>query len=181
MGEAGTEHLIVGVVRKPHGIRGELVVQVETDRPAAVFRPGRVLLLGDTAGRAEGRTLTVERARPFKEGMLVRAREFPVRDQVMEELRGLTQLIPRGEAEKPDEDEVFYHELVGMRVRTAGEEGEELGVVRELYEAPSGFLLGVQRSKGKELLLPFVREMVRRIDRDERVLEVEIPAGLLDL
>lgn len=181
MGAPETEYLIVGLVRKPHGIRGELVVQVETDRPAAVFSPGRVLLLGDPAGRAEGRTLTVERARPFKEGMRVRAKEVPVRDQAMEELRGLTLLIPRGEAETPDADEVFYHELVGMRVRTAGEEGEELGVVRELYEAPPGFLLGIQRSKGKELLLPFVREMVRRIDREGRVLEVEVPAGLLDL
>lgn len=174
------EYLVVGSVRKPHGIRGELAVQVDTDRPGAVFRPGRVLLVGTAAGQPDGRTLTVERARPFKEGLLVKVREHAGRDPGLEELRGAVLLIPRDEAAPLDDDEVFYHAVVGMRVDTAA--GDTVGTVSDLYETPGGgILLGVRRERGKEILIPFVREMVRRLDRDARVVEIEAPPGLLEL
>ncbi|HEX5725075.1 MAG TPA: ribosome maturation factor RimM [Longimicrobiaceae bacterium] len=174
----GAQHLVVGTVQKPHGIKGELFVRVETDRPAEVFAPGRVLLLADAAGRPQGGSLTVERARAFKGGLLVKVAEHAGRTPEAEALRGRTLVIPRGEAAPLADDEVFYHELVGMRV-VAGE--ETVGTVRELYEAPAGFLLGVERADGRELLVPFVRELVRRMDAQARVLEIEAPAGLLDL
>ena len=59
------EYLIVGTVQKPHGIKGELFVRLETDRPDAVFSAGRALLLGDGQGRPLEETLTIERARAF--------------------------------------------------------------------------------------------------------------------
>jgi 16S rRNA processing protein RimM len=178
MGAPEAEYLIVGTIRKPHGIRGELMVQVETDRPTAVFRPGSVLRLGDSTGKPGERTLTVERARPFKDGVLLKAAEHSRLDASLEALRGATLLISRGDAGPLEEDEVFVHELVGMRVLAGG---AELGRVGELYEAPHGLLLGVRRPQGKELLVPFVREMVRRVDREARTVEIEAPAGLLDL
>ena len=177
-GEA-PQYLVVGTVQKPHGIKGELFVRLETDRPDEVFTPGRVLLLADAAGRLAGGSLTVERARQFKGGVLLKAAEHASRTAEAEALRGAALVIPRSEAVPPGEDEVFYHELVGLRVHAGG---EEVGTVRELYAAPSGFLLGVERPGGRgELLIPFVREMVRRLDVEARVLEIEVPAGLLDL
>ncbi|HEX2190816.1 MAG TPA: ribosome maturation factor RimM [Longimicrobiaceae bacterium] len=172
------EYLAVGTVQKPHGIRGELSVRVETDRPDAVFTPGRVLLLGDDAGIPDGGTLTVERARPFKGGFLLKAAGLSSRTPEVEALRGRTLLIPAAEAAPLDEGEVFFHHLVGMRVVAAG---EEVGRVRDVYEAPSGHLLAVERRGRKELMLPFVREMVRRVDVEGRELEIDPPAGLLDL
>jgi 16S rRNA processing protein RimM len=173
------EYLIVGTVQKPHGIKGELFVRLETDRPGAVFAPGRALVLGDGKGRRSDAVLTIERARAFKGGMLVKAAEHTGRTPEMEELRGRTLLIPRSEAEAPAEDEVFYHDLLGMRVVTEAE--GTIGVIAEVYDAPSGPLLSVTRDGGKELLIPFVRETIRRLDAAERVLELEVPAGLLDL
>ena len=174
------EYLVVGTVRKPHGIRGELAVQVDTDRPGTVFRAGRVLLVGDAAGRPDGRSLTVERTRPFKEGLLVKVREHTGLNEAVEALRGAALLIPRDQAAPLDDDEVFYHAVVGMRVDTSA--GETVGTVSELYETPGGgFLLGVRPPRGKEILIPFVREMVRRLDREARVVEIEAPPGLLEL
>lgn len=173
------EYLIVGTVQKPHGIKGELFVRLETDRPDAVFTPGRALVLGDAKGRRSDAVLTIERARAFKGGMLVKVAEHTGRTPEMEELRGRTLLIPRSEAQAPDEGEVFYHDLLGMRVVTAAE--GEIGIIAEVYDAPSGPLLSVTREAGKELLIPFVRETIRRLDAAERVLELEVPAGLLDL
>ncbi|HEU0013383.1 MAG TPA: ribosome maturation factor RimM [Longimicrobium sp.] len=172
------EYLIVGSVQKPHGIKGELFVRLETDRPAAVFAAGRALLLGDAGGRPSGGALTVERARPFKGGMLVKVAEHAGRSPEQEALRGRTLLIPREEAAPLDDGEVFYHQVIGLKVLA---DGAEVGVVQELYDAPSGPLLSVRREGKKELLIPFVKGMVRRLDAAEGVLELEAPAGLLDL
>lgn len=171
--------LIVGTVQKPHGIKGELFVRLETDRPESVFAEGRVLRLGDGAGRPSDESLTVERARAFKGGVLLRAVGLEGRDAALEALRGRTLLIPRGEAEAPGEGEVFYHQLLGMRVTTAAE--GEIGRVREVYDAPSGPLLAVERAGAKELLIPFVREMILRIDPAAGELSLDLPVGLLEL
>lgn len=171
--------LIVGTVQKPHGIKGELFVRLDTDRPESAFAAGRVLRLGDAAGLPSDASLTVERARPFKGGMLLKAAETGARDAALEALRGRTLLIPRDEADAPGEGEVFYHQLLGMRVSTAAE--GEIGRVREVYDAPSGPLLAVERAAGKELLIPFVREMILRIDAAAAELELDLPAGLLEL
>lgn len=179
MADSGTEYLIVGTVQKPHGIKGELFIRLETDRPDAVYAPGRTLLLGDAKGRRSDAVLTIERARAFKGGMLVKVAEHTGRTPEMDALRGLTLLIPRSEAAALADDEVFYHDLVGMKIVTEAE--GTIGVIAEVYDAPSGPLLSVTREAGKELLIPFVRETIRRLDAAEGVLELEMPAGLLDL
>lgn len=179
MADGQAEYLIVGTVQKPHGIKGELFIRLETDRPDAVYAPGRVLALGDAKGRRSDDVLTIERARAFKGGMLVKVAEHAGRSPEIEALRGRTLLIPRSEAAAPADDEVFYHDLLGMKVVTAAE--GEIGVVAEVYDAPAGPLLSVTRAGGKELLIPFVRETVRRLDAGEKVLELEVPQGLLDL
>lgn len=178
MADGGGRWLIVGAVQKPHGIKGELFVRVETDHPGAVFAPGRVLRLGDAQGRPDGETLTIERARPFKGGLLVKTTEFTTLDERIQALRGRSLLIAEGEAAPLGQDETFVHHLIGLRVLASG---EAVGIVREVYEAPSGWYLGVEREGKKELLLPFVREMVTRVDPAEGVVEVELPAGLLEL
>ena len=179
MAESAPEHLIVGTVQKPHGIKGELFVRLETDRPDAVFTAGRALVLGDGDGRPSDQTLTIERTRAFKGGMLVKAAGHGARTAELEELRGRTLLIPRDQAAPPGEDEVFYHDLLGMKVVTAAE--GEVGIVGEVYDAPAGPMLSVRREGAKELLIPFVRQMIRRVDAGEKVLELDLPAGLLEL
>lgn len=179
MADGEAEYLIVGTVQKPHGIKGELFIRLETDRPDAVYAPGRVLVLGDAKGRRSDAVLTIERARAFKGGMLVKVAEHAGRSPEIEALRGRTLLILRAEAAAPAEDEVFYHDLIGLRIVTAAE--GEIGVIAEVYDAPSGPLLSVTRAEGKELLIPFVRETIRRLDAAEKVLELEVPPGLLDL
>jgi 16S rRNA processing protein RimM len=170
--------LVVGAVQKPHGIKGELFVRVETDHPAAIFVPGRVLRLGDARGVPGAESITVERARPFKGGMLVKTAEFSGRDERLELLRGSSLLIPEGDVAPLADDEVFVHHLIGLRVLASG---IEVGTVREVYDAPGGWYLGVEREGRKELLLPFVSEMVKRVDPEAGVVEIEPPAGLLEL
>jgi 16S rRNA processing protein RimM len=179
MSDSEPEYLIVGTVQKPHGIKGELFVRLETDRPDAVFAPGRALVLGDARGRRSDAVLTIERARAFKGGMLVKVAEHAGRTPEMDALRGRTLLALRGETAALADDEVFYHDLLGLRVVTPAE--GTIGTVADVYDAPSGPLLSVRREGGKELLIPFVRETIRRLDAAEKVLELEVPPGLLEL
>jgi 16S rRNA processing protein RimM len=172
------DYLVVGTVRKPHGIRGELLVTIETDEPRRVFRAGRELVVGDAAGRPTDGRLTVERSRPFKDAMLVKPVGQEGRTELVESLRGATLLIPREEAAPLAEGEVFFHDLPGMRVVA---DGEVVGTIDHLLDLPAGLLLSIRREAGGELLVPFVREMIRRIDAAERVLELDAPPGLLEL
>jgi 16S rRNA processing protein RimM len=177
-GPEPVEYLVVATVRRPHGIRGEIFVALETDRPKAVFRSGRVLWLGDAEGRPVGGTLTVERARPQKDGMLLKLVEHGDRSAALDELRGRSLLIPAAEAAPAAAEEIHYRDLRGMEVFHAE---ERVGTVRGVMETPGGELLVVQRPRSSDLLIPFVKEVVRDIDRPARRIRIEPPEGLLEL
>lgn len=173
-------YLVVGKVTKPHGVRGEVHVRVLTDRPQAAFEPGaRLRVAREEATEPEPGTagLTVVRAREHRRGLLVGFREVGDRDEA-DRLRGRRLLVPFDEVELPGEDEVFYHDLLGLAVVTA--DGTDLGEVVEVYELLPAHLLEV-RKEGRTHLLPFTAEVVESVDLEDRVLTVDPPEGLLDL
>ena len=178
-GPATPEHAIVGRVRKAHGIRGELVVEPITDAPDAVFASGRRVFAGTVDGDlARGTpTLTVERARPFKGGWILAFAE--IRDRTEAELwRERYLLAPVSELTPPAEDEVYYHELIGMRVERA--DGELIGQVDGLYELPQGLMLEVRPPGRATVILPYRPEVVVAVDLARRVVTADPPEGLLD-
>jgi 16S rRNA processing protein RimM len=177
----GADHdlVIVGRVRKAHGIRGELIVEPMTDAPDAIFAPGRRLLAGNVRGdRApDGRELHVERASPFKGGLIVAFRE--ITDRTAAELwRDRYVLVPRAELAPPDEDEVYVHELLGMMVQL--ESGEGIGEVVELYELPQGLALDVRRPNRRNTVVLLYEQSVIGVDREARIVTVTVPEGLID-
>jgi 16S rRNA processing protein RimM len=173
------EYAIIGRVRNAHGIRGELVVEPITDAPAAVFAAGRRVFAGTVAGDlARGApTLTVRRARPFKGGWIVGFEE--IADRTAAELWRERYILARiEELPPPAEDEVYYHELIGMRVERPG--GEAIGDVEALYELPQGLMLEVRPAGKATVILPYRPEVVLAVDLARRVITAEPPEGLLD-
>ena len=173
--------IIVGRVRKAHGIRGEVVVEPITDAPDAVFASGRRVFAGTAAGDlAPNRTeLHVESTRPFNEGLLVRFAEVPDRT-VAETWRGRYLLLPADELPPPNDDEVYVHELPGMRVQLAT--GELVGTVEETYELPQGLSIDVRRAPPREsetVLMLYDEHTIASVDRAARVIVVTPPEGLL--
>lgn len=174
----------VGRVRRPHGVRGELVVEALTDEPDAILAPGRRLFQGTPDGalwldprtRAP-RALTVTGLRPFKDGWLVTLDAVGDRTEA-ERWNGRHLLVPVDELQAPAEGEVFAHELVGMRVVDA--EGCDLGEVVEFYELPQGLLLEFRAGDGRLHGIPFVDEFVTDVDGAARRIAVRLPDGLLD-
>ena len=178
--------LLVGVIVRPHGLRGELVVDVRTDSPEERFAAGAALTArrpGGSRGPADlpppPPALTVESARSHSGRLLVRFAEAPDRTAA-EGLRGVHLLVdaatlpPTG-----DPDEFHVHELEGLRAQLA--DGTVVGTVREVVHGPGGELLVVSRPDLPDALVPFVTAIVPTVDLDGGRVVLDPPEGLLDL
>ncbi|MEH0972783.1 ribosome maturation factor RimM [Micromonospora sp. CPCC 205546] len=201
--------LIVGRIGKPHGIRGEVTVEVRTDEPEARFAPGMVLRTtpgatpraastdrvprtgpgaagdGSAAVPEQGVAfrvpdeLVVESARWHQERMLVAFEGIGDRD-VAEALRGTLVGVDSADVAPPEDPEEFHdHQLVGLAVVTP--QGDRLGEVARIDHAPASDLLVLRRPEGGTALIPFVRAIVPEVDLAGGRVVVDPPAGLLDL
>ena len=171
------ELIIVGRVRKAHGIRGDLVVEALTDSADEVFVAGRRLIAGTAAGdpSKDRRELHVVSSTPFKGGYIVHFAEITDRDAA-ELWRDRFVLAPADELVPPAEGEIYIHEIPGMRVEL--ESGGLVGTVTDVFELPQGLTLDVARDRGS-IMIPYDR-VVTSVDRDARVIRIDPPLGLLD-
>ncbi len=180
------EYAIVGLIRKAQGIRGEVVVEPFTDRPDVVFASGARVFAGtaegelavthDVMGEEEIPTLTVASSRPFKKGMIVQFEEIRDRDSA-ELWRGRYVLAPFSELPPLEEDEVYLHDLVGMKAE--GPDGDMIGTVSTYYELPQGIMLDIKTSRGS-VLIPYRPEVIVRTDIDARTIIIDDKLGFLD-
>lgn len=170
------ERLRVARIGKPHGVRGEVTVQLFTDEPARRLAPGAVLIREpgrDTRDRETPR-VTVSAQRWNRKICLLGFEEIRDRDDA-EALRGSV-LYVEVPAEADDEESWYSHELEGMRCLDA--EGKELGVVEELVPGAAQDLLVVTTPEGEDVMVPFVEEIVPEIDAEARRIILAPPQGL---
>ncbi len=182
----GPEYAIVGLIRKAQGIRGEVVVEPLTDKPDVVFASGSRVFAGTTDGELatahgitggdEVPTLTITRAQPFKKGLIVQFEELQDRDSA-ELWRGRYLLAPFRELPPLQEDEVYLHDLTGMKVVSPA--GAEIGEVTTFYELPQGVMLDVNTARGS-VLIPYRAEIIVRTDLEARTIVMDDKLGLLD-
>lgn len=174
----GATHAIVGRVRRAHGVRGELLIEVMTDAPDAVFAPGARLFAGTVAGdlAPDAATLHVEDARPFKDGMLVTFDE--IQDRNAADLwRERYLLVPMEELEPLAEDEVYLHQLIGLEVQRT--DGTVVGTVLGYFELAHGLLLEIKRGS-ETVLMPYRDEFIAEVNTEDGVLVIDPPEGLLE-
>jgi 16S rRNA processing protein RimM len=176
------ETVLVGRVLRPHGVSGEVVVQVLSDVPGR-FDPGSSLLVADEEGRPGAPAglprlpprLEVETSRPHKGGALVRFAGLADRDGA-ESLRGVHLAVERARVPPAPEGTYYHYELVGCRCF----EGErELGTVVEVTEDGGGLLLIVER-EGRRLPVPFVARFLKGVDVAVGEIRLELPPGLVE-
>ena len=168
-------------MRRAHGVRGELVVELLTDSPEVIFASGARLFLGTSGGdlwrdptTGETHALKVIASRAFKGGLLVTLDAVTDRTEA-ERWNDRHLLVPFGELAEPADGALFLHELGGMRV--IDELGASLGEVRGYFQVPHGVLLDVHTSRG-DVALPFNEQFVREVNRADRTLRVAIPDAL---
>ncbi|MBN1484427.1 MAG: 16S rRNA processing protein RimM [Chloroflexia bacterium] len=162
------EYLVLGEIVAPFGIRGEVKVLLDTDFPELVLEAA-YLYVGDPPLRYE-----VEWARPHKK--LVRLKLLGCDDRnSAENLRGQLLQVAMAEAPVPEQDEYYYHELIGLQVWT--EQDEYLGEVEEVWPTGSNQVLLVKGRQG-ELLLPAIDSVVREVDLAQGRILVHLLEGL---
>jgi len=168
--------LVVGRVGRPHGLRGEVTVEVRTDDPAQRFAAGSVLVTSP----AERGPLTVSAVRWHLGHLLVMFEGYADRDAA-EELRDTLLEIDSADL-KPlaDPDEFYDHDLIGLGVVTVA--GEQIGTVSDVLHHGQNLLVvdGSGARRGQEILIPFVTPIVPEVDLTGGKLMIDPPAGLLD-
>jgi 16S rRNA processing protein RimM len=175
--EGAPRRIVVGRLRKPHGLKGETTLFPLTDAPDIAFAPGRATWLLDLAGEVLAGPLEIERGRAYHREWLLKFRGLDRREDV-EQWRGRFLAVDAAALPAPAADEVYLHELEGFAVRL--EDGAPLGLVSAVYQLPAGIMIEVQGSR-REFLLPYKKEFVREVDRAGRRLVVAPPEGLIDL
>jgi 16S rRNA processing protein RimM len=169
------ELVVVGYVRRAHGIHGEILVHAKSDRAEAVFAPGRRLILETVGG--ERSELMVTAFRPHRGGYLLGVDGVESRSGA-ETLAGRELLLPAEELEPLEPGEVFVHDLVGLDVFDTA--GERVGRVRQVYLSEPADLLEV-RAADRLVLVPFTARIVREVDVAGGRVVIDPPEGLLEL
>lgn len=158
-----TIEVLVGRIGKPHGIRGDVTIDVRTDEPERRFAPGSVLAAEPPKGSATPlRSLTVASAKWHQSVLLVRFEEIPDRNAA-EAARGILLRATIAADETPeDPDEYYDHQLVGLAAYDVS--GAELGQVSGLVHGGAQDLLTIRTPDGRDALVPFVKALVPEVD-----------------
>jgi 16S rRNA processing protein RimM len=169
------EMAVVGRIARPHGIRGQIVVNPETDFPEDRFGVGaRLFVLRE--GRVEPFTVTASR---LQQGRPIVGLEGIGDVDAARGLAGLEFRVPvETLAELPD-GMFYHHDLVGCVVSTVS--GSELGAVFRVEGEAGNTRLVVKTAKGGELLVPLAVDICTTIDPAAKKIVIAPPEGLIEL
>jgi 16S rRNA processing protein RimM len=172
---AAPDRLVVGRVLRPHGVRGELSVEVLSDAPER-FAPAAELGVGDPDGAKPLRTAVVAASRRHQGRLLLSLEGVEDRDAA-DRLRGAWLSIPAASARPLDPDEFWPHQLVGLAV--VDRQGRERGRVADVVPGAAHDLLSVELPGGASALVPVVAALVT-VELDAGRVLVDAVPGLLD-
>ncbi len=166
--------VLVGRIARPHGIRGQVIVNPETDFVEDRFVPGATMWTRSAHGEE---TLTISAARVQNGRPVVGFDGFSSIDDV-ERLAGLELRVPEDSLQPLGAGAYYQHQLVGCRVKTV--RGDQVGEVVRVDGGAGGSLLAVKSERG-EVLVPFAEHICVEIDVASRRIVVDPPEGLLEL
>lgn len=169
-----SEFVRVGKVKDAHGIRGELFIVLFSGEAAWLEKLESVRLVKES-GELQGE-YAVKSARPHKNGLIVKSADIKDRNQA-ETMKGLLFEIPQTFLVSQPGEAIYLSEIKGFTV-----EDERLGEVGRVVAFSSNTaqdLLVVKTPDGDEYEIPFVKELVARIDYDAKKIEMRLPVGLV--
>jgi 16S rRNA processing protein RimM len=164
----------VGRIARPHGLRGQVFVNVDTDFPEERFRPGAELFV-ERGGALQ--VITINTVRFHNQRPVIGFAGIETIEEA-EALAGLELRIPVDRLADLPPDTYYRHDLIGCRVETR--RGDPIGIVEEVEGTLAGSRLVVAGSHG-EVLIPLAAEICTTIDPAARRIVIDPPEGLLDL
>jgi 16S rRNA processing protein RimM len=155
--------LVVGRLRRTHGVRGEILFEPLTDFPERI-QPGKVLYLGD-----EKRPFKVKSQRPHDTLMILGFEEIQDMDQAGQ-LRNQLVYVRKDSLPALPDGEYYHHDLLGCRV--ISEDGSVLGVLAEILQTGANDVYLVRDEVGNEILLPVIPDVIVGVDIERKEVRV---------
>ncbi|MCZ7554127.1 MAG: 16S rRNA processing protein RimM [Anaerolineae bacterium UTCFX2] len=162
--------LAVGRLLSPHGLNGEIQMEILSDFPERL-KPGRMLYLGD-----DRLPLEVRGRRGHSRGFLIAFTGYDNPESV-KEMRGQYLYTQADDLPELPKGEFYHHQILGLRVKS--DAGQELGTVVGILETGANDVFVVQSQDGSEILLPNIRSIVLEIDPDRHEMTVHLLPGLV--
>jgi len=165
--------LLIGRVIGPHGVRGLLKIESYAHSEETLLTAGRIYLKQSSGKISEYEIVS---AVPHRGGALIRVEGLDSREQA-EAYCGAEILIRKATVSR-DDDEYFWHELIGLRVYL--ETGRYLGTLEEIVSTAANDIYVVREGK-EEFLIPAIHDVVKTIDLENGKMILSEVEGLLDL
>lgn len=167
--------LKVGKIVNTHSLKGEVKVISSTDFEEQRFKKGNTLLV--TRGNQVVREVVVESYRNHKNSLLVKFEGIDTIEEA-EKLKTLQLKIDSDDLAELEENEFYFHEIIGCQV--FDEQGNLLGEIVEILIPGANDVWVVKGENGKELLIPYIEDVVKKIDIANKRVEIELMEGLID-
>ena len=167
--------LKVGKIVNTHSLKGEVKVVSSTDFEEQRFEKGTELLI--TRGNQVVKEVTVESYRTHKNNLLVK---FVGIDSIeeAEKLKNLQIKIDSENIGELEENEYYFHEIIGCEV--FDENGKSLGETSEILTPGANDVWVIKSQNGKEILIPYIEDVVKKIDVENKKIDIEVMEGLID-
>ncbi|SFA41881.1 16S rRNA processing protein RimM [Parageobacillus thermantarcticus] len=166
----------VGKIVNTHGIRGEVRVISRTDFPEERYKKGNTLYIFMEKSK-EPIEVIVKSHRVHKSFDLL---SFEGYDNInlVEKFKGAMLKVPESQLGELNEGEYYFHEIIGCTVVT--EEGETVGTVSEILTPGANDVWVVKRNNGKEVLIPYIEDVVKNVDVERKTITIRPMEGLLE-
>ena len=165
--------LRIGVVTRPHGLRGEVKVFPTTSDPERFKNCDLVFLVT----KKEVLELHVESVKYFKKQVILKFKEF----SKVEDVEGFHQcdlMVDREDAIELGEGEYFLYDAIGCRV--VSDEGAEIGEIKDVLETGANPVFVIKTDAGKEVLFPVIDECILSVDTEKMEAVAHVMPGLMD-
>ena len=169
------DFLDVGKIVNTHGLKGEVRILSITDFPEERFAPGSKLFF--TSQNKKNEPVTVKSHRKHKNFDLVLFEEYDSINTV-EPIVGSILKVSSESLEELPEDEFYYHEVIGMKV--IDEEEQLIGYVKEILSPGANDVWVVEREKKRDLLLPYIEDVILEVNTEDKFVRVHVLEGLDD-
>jgi len=162
---------LIGYILKPHGIRGEVKVNPISPYPERFNRLDRVYLRNDSI-----QAYSVQSVRISNRFVFLKFSEINSRSEA-ELLRNYEVLIAKEQLIELEADEFFIHDLVGCDV--ISENGDSIGKIVEVMQASSNDIYVVQDERGREILVPAIKDVIKKIDIKQKKIKIHLMEGMI--
>ena len=164
------EYLVVGFLRRPHGVKGEILMDLHTDFPERL-KTGVTVFVGD-----DYQPMVIASRRPHAAGMLLRLRGVKSPEDAGQ-YRNTRVYVRAADRPALPEGEYYHHQLIGLNVIT--DDGRDLGSLVDIIETGANDVYVVRDADGSEVLLPAIPPVVLEIKLADRQMRVHLLDGLI--